>query len=433
MIYLFVIQATCILLLYLQVRSTSKSIYLSAQLFIAIGLFFCFSGSLLINRFVVDWQSDSSFVLDLIIASLYTTILLPLSFQTRLKHLNFAGSSLRARGYSLQLFILLIFIATPVLSFLYAYGFSPLLSNRISKYLEVAESSGSFLYLLQSTLILVAPPLIYVSLRNSKNYTLCLFLALFSFLYLLIFTHSRYFLASYFLSLLLSFDKFRKPLYLLPLAAILLPYFAILNYIRNGTFEIYLSSMSNLGWKDSILGFVDQFAYAASGPASVYHHVFQLLNKSLISYDFGYQFFVSFPVSLIPRYFWPDKPITSYFWRITKIVEGVYPGPGVPVETSTIYGEGYHQLGIIGVFGVVLVFVWLSSVLLLSLNTNLLLRPLYLFNLFQIPMQVRGSLSSYIYFFLQMLIIAFLVILISDFRLSPFKFKTSSFSSISLN
>lgn len=67
-------------------------------------------------------------------------------------------------------------------------------------------------------------------------------------------------------------------------------------------------------------------------------------------YENGYGWYLGSIANIIPRSVWPDKPVTSLSNRFTEKISGKPISLYNPVMTFTIIGEGYLQLGLLGVF-----------------------------------------------------------------------------------
>lgn len=76
----------------------------------------------------------------------------------------------------------------------------------------------------------------------------------------------------------------------------------------------------------------------------------KLLKNNELSLSYGFNWFVTPIVNIIPRAFWPDKPLTSTSNVLSEKVYGITVGDGSPITTFTIWGEGYWQFGLVGVF-----------------------------------------------------------------------------------
>ncbi|MCE5317095.1 MAG: oligosaccharide repeat unit polymerase, partial [Parachlamydia sp.] len=99
-----------------------------------------------------------------------------------------------------------------------------------------------------------------------------------------------------------------------------------------------------------------QLTRAGSGSTGTFYRMYELIQENDVDIEFGKQYLILL-YTPIPRMFWPDKPIVSYFGRLTEILEGRLPGIGQKVLTSTILGEAYHQFGLVGVFFTPLIYV----------------------------------------------------------------------------
>lgn len=73
-------------------------------------------------------------------------------------------------------------------------------------------------------------------------------------------------------------------------------------------------------------------------------------------YENGKAWFLGSIGNIVPRFLWPEKPVTSTSNRITEQITGFEPSINNPVITFTIIGEGFLQFGYIGIFIEVLLF-----------------------------------------------------------------------------
>ncbi len=87
-----------------------------------------------------------------------------------------------------------------------------------------------------------------------------------------------------------------------------------------------------------------------------------------LSYDYGAAWVYYGPISIVPRFLWPNKPITSTSNRLTEAVYHLNIGDGVPITTFTIYGEGFWQAGYIGAFIAGFIFLGLYSITISAVN-----------------------------------------------------------------
>lgn len=137
---------------------------------------------------------------------------------------------------------------------------------------------------------------------------------------------------------------------------------------------------------------IEQFNKASSGSTDNFYEFYEYG----IEIEYLKQYIYYLTITFVPRAVWDDKPIVSYFWRVTKELTGNYPaGTLNPVLTTTIVGESYHQAGIIGSLLTMLVytFILLTTIKILNkfANTELII----LLTIMRIPMDMRGGLSSF--------------------------------------
>lgn len=129
-------------------------------------------------------------------------------------------------------------------------------------------------------------------------------------------------------------------------------YFALLfmktaNLTRHGLgnekFDISYSSL-----------LLDEF----STDANYYEYLYELskaVDDGTYNMEYGAAWYYYPFVNMIPRAIWHDKPYTSFSVRGTEGVYWSYDS-GNPVVTFTLFGEGYAQFGLFGVFICPLIF-----------------------------------------------------------------------------
>lgn len=95
-----------------------------------------------------------------------------------------------------------------------------------------------------------------------------------------------------------------------------------------------------------------------STDANYYEYLYELTNavdNGTYEMEYGSAWLLYPFVNLIPRTIWHDKPYTSFSVRGTEGVYWSYDS-GNPVVTFTLFGEGYAQFGLLGVFICPLIF-----------------------------------------------------------------------------
>ncbi len=97
-----------------------------------------------------------------------------------------------------------------------------------------------------------------------------------------------------------------------------------------------------------------------------FHSLYTGVKDGLVSYEYGLSWFIYPFMNLIPRSVWPEKPYTAFSARMTNELFWNLDS-GNPVVTFSILGEGYAQLGLLGVFISPLIFMmsrWMNFKLL---------------------------------------------------------------------
>lgn len=117
------------------------------------------------------------------------------------------------------------------------------------------------------------------------------------------------------------------------------PFLNLTNYFRLGRVEdIDLAGIFNFAKIEAQLGYSNWF-----------NDLVDYLRQTG-DYAYGYYWGASQLVNLVPRFFWPEKPITSVSNILSIKVYGADIGFGEAVTTFTIYGEAYWQFSYIGFF-----------------------------------------------------------------------------------
>ncbi|MCD9511861.1 O-antigen polymerase [Photobacterium phosphoreum] len=101
------------------------------------------------------------------------------------------------------------------------------------------------------------------------------------------------------------------------------------------------------------------------------HEMDNYIDNSLDRFEYGYGWFLASIGNSVPRFFWSDKPITSFSNRFTVLVTNQSISLQNPVRTFTIFGTGYSQLSYLGIFIEVFFYLYFFTRLFTSfLNTK---------------------------------------------------------------
>ncbi|MGO2963588.1 MAG: oligosaccharide repeat unit polymerase [Carnobacterium maltaromaticum] len=179
---------------------------------------------------------------------------------------------------------------------------------------------------------------------------------------------------------------------LIGLGIIFLLFITISNYARGGVLGKGDSRFSI----DEIMtgrNMKDQLFRASAGSTEHFHTLF----TSDVPNDWLRQYYYFIPLSFVPRVLWSNKPVVSYFWRVTQSITGAYPnGKMNPVLTTTYLGEAYHQIGWIGVLIATFIYFKLLFFCLNTFKKFEYSELLIYSSILWIPMSLRGGFSSLI-------------------------------------
>jgi hypothetical protein len=142
-------------------------------------------------------------------------------------------------------------------------------------------------------------------------------------------------------------------LWTFPLIISVLFYMRTANYARSG-----LLSDTNTSAEVSMN--VTTLAASAFKDLNYYNALYDLYEhdqKNTTTKEYGLSWFYYPFVNFVPRTLWTNKPLTAFSPRLTEQIYWKI-GPGRPVATFTIFGEGYFQFGLLGVFFAPLFFVY---------------------------------------------------------------------------
>jgi oligosaccharide repeat unit polymerase len=283
-----------------------------------------------------------------------------------------------------------------------------LIANRVSEYLENAKDFSDFTLKIIAFINLIYLVLIVYLFRNKRK-----FLAVLGYLnilvYIILTTHTRFILLSYLIVPFFYYNtyikKFRTHHYILGIIAAGL-FLSFTNFVRTGIVDQFnLDNPVELVLRQVEIESVDDF-----------YSVFDNIKSNRSDFDYGLQYFYYLPLTFIPKAIWTDKPIVSYFWRLTKDITGAWPGKNNFVKTSTVYGEGYHQGGIFGILIIYFFYIFYSRTYLGVIKHFEELEPFKWFFLLHIPMDLRGALSSILVTYIVGLIMVILLVRILYFK-----------------
>lgn len=279
-----------------------------------------------------------------------------------------------------------------------------LLRDRVREYQEVALSYNYFINYLKNFLII--PSYFYMFLlwkRHNRLGWLFFMTLLFE---LVLFSHTRFVILSLLALPILYYHFMIRPIdtkKMVILIVFMVFLIGVFNVIRGGSAK----EQEMAGFLKPVFLY-EQLTRAGSGSTKTFYTIFQKIQKNKIDIECGKQYLLTL-YTPIPRMFWPEKPIVSYFWRLTEIVEGQLPGIGQKVLTSTFLGEAYHQFGLIGVFLLPSLYMLIVYFYIFYIshyeNTELIIW----LEMISLPMDIRGGLSSVILSLVQSVIIFFIL------------------------
>jgi len=298
-----------------------------------------------------------------------------------------------------------IFLAFPSLKIDDIIAF--ILRDRIREYQEVALDYGHFFNFLESFLKI---PL-YLEMFRLWKYRRRLGWFYFATLILevIVFSHTRFVIL-----ILLALPFIYQHFYVRPISSkkimILMVFFIVLtgffNIIRGGGIRNLDNPPQPIDLKIALL--YGQLMRAGAGSTETFYKVYEGIQEGKIDIEFGKQYLI-LPYTPIPRIFWPEKPIVSYFWRLTEALEGRIPGPGQRVLTSTILGEAYHQFGLTGVFLTPSIYMLILYFYIFYLSMYENTEIIIWMTMIHLPMNIRGGLASAVTSFMQTVTVFFLL------------------------
>lgn len=135
-----------------------------------------------------------------------------------------------------------------------------------------------------------------------------------------------------------------------------------------------------------------------------YYHELIIDYAELNDFEYGYGWYLGGVINFVPRFLYKNKPVTSSANRLTEKISGESPSFYNPVMTFTLIGDGYYQLGYLGVIINIFIFYILSSIIFWKLYN--------LPNDIGIYLLIRFSFLAFIYFRAEIPFIQFIVYLI---------------------
>lgn len=404
MIITLKILISCVLLLsiFIYIKKNGKDLFtITSFLLLSIAVIFYFP--IILNLY--DWCNDFDFLLIILLGFLgmlfaviiYEYALKNRSFRTTVSLGNAKHNSNPAQFVLNENKKLLSFLTVVVLAYYmaniiivfnyYSWNISAaLLRDRIEFYSSSVTGLEGYEDLVRPLALILAS---YYWHKKRKMGTVLWFAVL---LFKLFVLHGRFEVILHVLLAVLFYNSYVKRIRLstcVILLAAALAFLSIANYARTGLFAGGVTDYSALLPSNVF----NQLFRASSGPTEVFYLVF----TRNIPCEWFTQYIIYLPISFIPSALWPEKPVVSYFWRLTKAIYGVYPfanNSRLPVRTSTLWGEAYHEGGILNVFLVTIVFILIID-LAIKFTKKFNYTDLIVFSLMiSVPMKVRGGLNS---------------------------------------
>ncbi len=270
------------------------------------------------------------------------------------------------------------------------------LSNRLESYFDESIDKGSAL----GTFAFFLSYFYYIKISIlflEKKYRLAFFFVLVEIFYLTLFAVTRLSVVFPIVSIVMFFlfksnVNLKKLMYSFVFFMLLLVfYMSFSNKLRTGQDSEVVSLKESLNDVSKEINY-DQYHKMAEKWVEVN------------GVEFGYGWYLGSFVNFIPRFIYPDKPITSSANRYTEKVTGSPPSMYNPVITFTLIGDGYFQLSYLGIIFNLFLFYFVSSILFWNL---------YFFpNNMGIYPAIRFSFFSFIYFRAEIPYVQFFIYLI---------------------
>lgn len=336
-----------------------------------------------------SWLDDTGFLLLLLVCNM---IVLVFSQASLIRFSGFRKNLVKRNViWKLLLLITVLWHTILVWSKLAPYNFNILellISDRVGDYLNQVEETSGLLLRLNYIFHMLGAVYWYDLKQRGRRVSSMLLYSLIL-LTIVVTTHTRFIVLSYLMIPVFYRHYYIKSIrigYVVILLSIAGLFLAYTNYVRTGIYEEF-------DWKNSFSVVIDQLEIES---VEDFYMIRNRIKQGSIDFDYGAQYFYYLPITFIPRFLWEGKPVVSYFWRLTEEISGSPPGPNNFVLTSTLFGEGYHQFGIIGLFSSLGMWFLLASAY-KSLCSNIPnFQPIWWLFIIHIPMDLRGAISSQI-------------------------------------
>jgi hypothetical protein len=270
------------------------------------------------------------------------------------------------------------------------------LSNRLESYFDESIDKGSVLGAF--TVILSFFYYIKISiLFTEKKYKLAFFFVFAEIFYLTIFAVTRLSVVFPIISVVLFFlfkanVSMKKLMYsFVFFMTLLVFYMSFSNKLRTGQDSEVVSL------KESLKDVSQEINYDQ-------YHIMAEKWVDLRGVEFGYGWYLGSIMNFIPRFVYPNKPVTSSANRYTEKVTGMPPSMNNPVITFTLIGDGYFQLSYLGIILNLIFFYVVASLIFWNLY--------YFPDNMGIYPAIRFSFFAFIYFRAEIPFVQFFIYLI---------------------
>lgn len=386
-------------LLYLVNKSRKNSNYLKFNLVYILSFLMVYILPFFNKNSNQIWRYDESFILYLIICFIISIIIIELSTikdkKVKVKYF------INLRKVNLYTNLIIFYYVCSIGYFFLINGFdliNILFGNRVEAYLENIREQNFIISNLRNAINVLSIILI-INLLREKKYKKAILFYLLILLYIFLTTHTRYILMTYLAMPVLYYHFYIKKIRIAVFGSLIIIgaiYLSVANFFRTGVASEY--SLTDIINTEVVINQIE------INSVSDFYVVYNKVNEGRVEIEYGKQYYYYFPLTFIPKSIWDDKPVVSYFWRMTKEVTGNWPGPRQFVLTSTFFGESYHQFHVLGILINFLIYFFLMRKLfLLALEIDYGL-PIIWFLLIHIPMDIRGGLNSvlitFIFYFL---------------------------------
>lgn len=335
-----------------------------------------------------NWTENYKFLFLIILGyiSIFITIFILKNKKIYIKtsKYNLDNKRINIFYYIITLYYFVGFLNIPFYS--YSKFIEFLLRDRVGVYLSNPLERNSILMTYFIDILGSIISCYYIKNKKKRGYFLLLII-IFS---RICFSHTRLVIISEILTLLFYYNYNKKKL---EIKKLIIFFMLTLSFISIGNFARGGNLKGNIKKAISAEVILKQAFRATAGSTKSFY----LLYKKNPEIEYGKQYYKYLPLSVIPRKIWKNKPITSYFWRATKVIKGEFPnGKKNPVLTTTYFGEAYHEFGTLGLifFPPIYVYILLLSIKFLKKfeYTDFLIYKFIL----HIGMDLRGGLNSFI-------------------------------------